>query len=892
MTGTADRAISVTYTLTPGTATNPADFTGTTGTLTWPAMASGTQSASLTVVADSVNELAETLTFTLSSATEGASIGPQSSATVSITDNNPVSFTATATTAAEGAALADLVRVTLSGQADRPLTVTYTTVSATAQAPNDFVFRTGTLTWAIGETMPKTASIAIVDDAIAEVTENFTVMLSNPSAGTTIATGTASATITDNDVSDVSVASVVVSEGSAFATLTLVLSKPSEAVVGVTYQTGMPATATAGTDFTAAAPTIVTFAPGTTTRTIFVPLIPDAISEGDEMFTVALSLLTGSPGGTVSGPATVTITDDDFVVVSAPRAVSFVETEATVARSVRLTTPVVSTTPVTVTYTVLSAGAPAPAATAGTDFTAVPLVPAVTIVIPAGASFVDVPVSILGDALPEANENLVFTVVSVTGGSLPTVGNSAAIVTIVDNDLAQFTAPALTSVSENVAGGTVTVTVTLSASFATAVSVDYTTAPVAGTSVSGAATLGVDYLAASGTLTFPPGSVSQTFTVTISPDTVLERDEDFAVVLSNPVGGVPIGTALGVVRITNDDTVTLSANAVTFAESDGTVLAVSVTSVGSSDAPFSVSFATVSDTAIAGSDFVAAAGTLSWAALETGSTKTFSVTLLDDNVAEALEAFRVVLSGATAGVTLGPSSAVATITDNDTAVINVRAATRLESAGATNAIVLELVGVSDRPVSVDYATAPLTAVAVDDYITATGTVTWAAGTSGLRTAIVVIVDDVADPVKEPTQTFSVVASSPTTPATLGVSSASVTIMDDDSAHFVARAVTVQESAGGPAPAGLGVLGVEVVLVGKSDVAVSVTYAAIADSAVSPDDFVAASASGTLTWAAGATGSRFANIFIINDSVQEGPEQFTVTLSAPTGGATIAATIAV
>jgi len=99
--------------------------------------------------------------------------------------------------------------------------------------------------------------------------------------------------------------------------------------------------------------------------------------------------------------------------------------------------------------------------------------------------------------------------------------------------------------------GSVTITVTLSQASSSTVTVDYATSD--GTAISTPAT-SADYHPASGTITFPPYSTSQTFTVIIFPDVCCEPTEAFTVTLSNPQGasiGIPDTTT---VNILNDDT--------------------------------------------------------------------------------------------------------------------------------------------------------------------------------------------------------------------------------------------------------------------------------------------------------------------------------------------------
>lgn len=68
-------------------------------------------------------------------------------------------------------------------------------------------------------------------------------------------------------------------------------------------------------------------------------------------------------------------------------------------------------------------------------------------------------------------------------------------------------------------------------------------------------------------------------------------------------------------------------------------------------------------------------------------------------------------------------------------------------------------------------------------------------------------------------------------------------------------------------------------------AVTVDYATSSDSATAGSDFTAAS--GTFTWADGEGGAKAVAISTLQDTADEGNESFTVGLSAPTGGVTIA-----
>jgi co-chaperonin GroES (HSP10) len=107
------------------------------------------------------------------------------------------------------------------------------------------------------------------------------------------------------------------------------------------------------------------------------------------------------------------------------------------------------------------------------------------------------------------------------------------------------------SIAEGNTGTTsLVLTVTLSAASAATVSVDYATAN--GT----AQTSDNDYQSASGTLTFNPGEVAKTITLSINGDPKTEDDETVFVNLNNPVNAT-VADAQGVGTILNDDTLQL-----------------------------------------------------------------------------------------------------------------------------------------------------------------------------------------------------------------------------------------------------------------------------------------------------------------------------------------------
>ncbi len=115
--------------------------------------------------------------------------------------------------------------------------------------------------------------------------------------------------------------------------------------------------------------------------------------------------------------------------------------------------------------------------------------------------------------------------------------------------------PALTvddvTVVEGTGGTTpATFTVRLSSVASQAVTVSYATA-------NGTALAPADYAAASGPLTFAPGTTSRTVTVMVAADAVVEPDETFVVQLASPAGAT-IADGQGLGTISDDDAPPLS----------------------------------------------------------------------------------------------------------------------------------------------------------------------------------------------------------------------------------------------------------------------------------------------------------------------------------------------
>lgn len=218
------------------------------------------------------------------------------------------------------------------------------------------------------------------------------------------------------------------------------------------------------------------------------------------------------------------------------------------------------------------------------------------------------------------------------------------------------------SVVEGDAGTTALVfTVTRANGSTGSVSVDYTTGD-------GTAAAGVDYVAATGILTFADGETSKTITVPVQGDLLAEANETLTLTLSNATAGATFADAQATGTIVDNDTPqpgSLSISDVTAAEGDSgtTSFNFTVSRSGGADGTVTVDFATADGTALAGSDYAATSGTLTF--LDGETSKTVTVEVNGDTADEATESFVVNLGNATGGATLSDAQGAGTISNDD-----------------------------------------------------------------------------------------------------------------------------------------------------------------------------------------------------------------------------------
>jgi len=205
------------------------------------------------------------------------------------------------------------------------------------------------------------------------------------------------------------------------------------------------------------------------------------------------------------------------------------------------------------------------------------------------------------------------------------------------------------------ATSTVDITVSLSVPSTSPVTVDWAT--FAGPATLFEATPGVDYVPASGHLTFAPGQRFASASVTVLGDDLAEVSESLHISLTNPVGA-PLGNQSGTYGIIRDDepspTVLPGGAVLTEGNAGTSVLHVPVTLSGPSSQAITVDWKTLFVAGVTipqatpGADYVAAAGAVTFAPGQTSTV--VDIAVVGDVVAEPDEVLIVSFTNPRAAV--------------------------------------------------------------------------------------------------------------------------------------------------------------------------------------------------------------------------------------------------
>ncbi len=516
--GTTNGTCSVNFiTTTNGTAVPGVDFIPTNATVTFNP-GDSLQQVQVPIINNGLPEVNQTVVFSLTNAVNAAIFSP-SNATLTIQNTvvapGQLCFSAASYTASEGAVGAVITVVRTNGTSGS-VSVAYNTVPGTALPGVNYTTTSGTLTFNDGDTV-KTFAVPLVDNNLVQGTVQLSLVLSNPSGGAgLIAPTNATLNILDNDVGfNFATNFLYFSETNAYASISVqCLGSPTN-TVSVQYATAN-GTATNGINYTSAFGTL-TFTVGETLQSILVPLIHDTNVTGDLTFFVNLSSPTNGTLLAAPSNAVVVVQDAEAGLHFTSPSASVYKNSGSLVVAVVCSNPRVE--PLSVSFATTNG-----TAVAGVDYTATNG----TLVFANGIQTTIFNVQINNNNLITGNRTFSLNLSSPTPpGQLAYPSNQ--LVTIVDNNSGlSFSSPTYTVLKNGVAA---TITVLRTDNTNTVSSVNFATA-------NGTAVAGQDYFATNGTLVFANGQTSQTFSVTVINNTVVQPDKTVLLQLSSPVNGV------------------------------------------------------------------------------------------------------------------------------------------------------------------------------------------------------------------------------------------------------------------------------------------------------------------------------------------------------------------
>uniref|UniRef100_UPI0010A5D691 Calx-beta domain-containing protein n=1 Tax=Cognatitamlana onchidii TaxID=2562860 RepID=UPI0010A5D691 len=719
-------------------------------------------------------------------------------------------------------------------------TIDIVTSDGTAVSGSDYTATTTTITIPAGD-LSTTVSISIIDDLIDEPDETFTVSGTVTSGNTVNTDASGEVTILDNEPTPtVSLSDESVDEdaGSVDVTASLDVASSVDTTIDIVTSDG---TAVSGSDYTATTTTI-TIPAGDLSTTVSISIIDDLIDEPDETFTVSGTVTSGNTVN-IDPSGEVTILDNE----PTPTVSLSDESVDEDAGSVDVTASLDVASSVDTTIDIVTSDG---TAVSGSDYTAT----TTTITIPAGDLSTTVSISIIDDLIDEPDETFTVSGTVTSGNTVNT--DASGEVTILDNEPTPTVSLSDESVDED--AGSVDVTASLDVASSVDTTIDIVTSD--GTAVSGS-----DYTATTTTITIPAGDLSTTVSISIIDDLIDEPDETFTVSGTVTSGNTVNTDASGEVTILdNEPTPTVSLSDESVDEDAGSVDVTASLDVASS-VDTTIDIVTSDGTAVSGSDYTATTTTITIPAGDLSTT--VSISIIDDLIDEPDETFTVsgtVTSGNT--VNTDPSGEVTILDNEPTPTVSLSDESVDEDAGSVD-VTASLDVASSVDTTIDIVTSDGTAVSGSDYTATTTTITIPAGDLS-TTVSISIIDDLID---EPDETFTV-SGTVTSGNTVNTDpSGEVTILDNEATPtFIISDESIAEDGG------------SVTVTASIDVASSVdTSIDIVTSDGTADSLDYTSTTTTITIPSGSL-STTVSIPIIDDTISEGDETFTVSGTVTSG----------
>lgn len=599
-----------------------------------------------------------TVNLNLSNPTAPAGFGNQSTALLTIINtDSALSFLSTSYSvpknAVTGVATIDIVR---QGSTSGSCSVNFlTTTNGSAISGTDYYPTNLTVTFNPGDT-DKTALVPIINNLLPEGFRTVALQLTNTVGTLLYSPSNAVLTIIDTVYSpgqlSFAATNFIFSEGNTNAYLTVLRTNGSSGAVSVTYTT-VAGTARPGQDYVPETNTLA-FGDGVTSNAIVIPLIQNTLVQPP----VNLSVVLSSPQG---GAQLISPTNTTLTIVSDNTGVSFVSgtnyvSESTNYGLVYVQRIGVPTNVFTVNY----------ATADGTALSNVNYsVTAGTLSFASGEVLKSVSVPLI-NAHGVTNVAFGMTLTNATPGIQIASPSNAVVIIQPSNAGLSFTNSAM-SVFKNVGFAVITVVCSNPGieppvnSNTVPLSVYYYTSD-------GTALAGRDYTNTAGTLVFTNGVGTNTFTVPIINNSLITGSRTFTVNLTNATapGKITSPSSQAVTIIDSNAGLSFSSAAYIILKT-GVATNITVVRTDNTNLTSTVSFATADGTAVAGTDYVATNGILTFTNGVTS--QTFALRVIATTSEQPDKTVLISLSNPTNGILAAPSAAILTIRDNSGSLV-------------------------------------------------------------------------------------------------------------------------------------------------------------------------------------------------------------------------------
>jgi hypothetical protein len=662
LSGKSATAITVNYSTVNGTATAGSDFTPTSGQLTFAPSTITPQTILVPITPDNIFEPDETFSIQLTNPI-GAIVS--SPATVSILNDDvlPIITIAVGVNAQEPTTPGTFI-LQRTGDLTSALTVNLITTSGSGTETIDYQAIATTAIFAPGSNSA-TVEVKPIDDDIYEGNERVGVLIKTGSNYSIGSSASAEISIEDNETiptltitpTTQAIAEKNIGDPANSASLQVQLSGKSATAITVDYST-INGTATSGSDFTATTGKL-TFAPGSLSQTILVPIAPDNTFEPDETFSIQLTnpITVGASeaiGATISTTsATATIQNDD--VLPTVSIVSIDNSNLPIdqlpnQQKITLKRDGDPSQPLTIKYllTKLISGKTQDTTT--------------TVTFTAGQSTTAIPLTIDSTIIYRELEKDTITLINDPNYAIDSLSKPTTI-SLTNNQTAPTISISDTEIIEGDSGtSNLRFTIRLSNPSAQTTSISYQTAD-------GTATFSKDYTATNSTLVFAPKEIEKTIDIPIIGDKIIEKDENFILTLSNPTSGAILNKATATGLIKNNDKATVSVT-VTDAQAGepNNPGQFSINIDSATEIPIAIQYA-LTGKATAGTDYQALPGIVTISPGETS--QLININVKDDNILEGTEVVQLKLQPSTDyQIADGKDTGIVSIADDEKALPN------------------------------------------------------------------------------------------------------------------------------------------------------------------------------------------------------------------------------